>query len=61
MDEDPIEALEREAEERIDYKKANYELRNAVIDLMYELSLKDQEIRRLQEELEGQNAEGRTF
>lgn len=57
MDEDLMDALEKEVEKRIDYKKANYELTKTATDLMAELASKSQEIRRLQQELEQQKAE----
>lgn len=57
MDEDLMDALEKEVEKRIDYKKANYELTKTATGLMAELAFKSQEIRRLQQELEQQKAE----
>lgn len=57
MDEDLMDALEKEVEKRIDYKKANYELTKTSTDLMAELAFKSQEISRLQQELEQQKAE----
>lgn len=57
MDEDLMDALEKEVEKRIDYKKANYELTKTATDLMAELAFKTQENRELRQELEQQKAE----
>lgn len=57
MDEDLMDALEKEVEKRIDYKKANYELTKTATDLMTELAFKTQENKELRQELEQQKAE----
>lgn len=57
MDEDLMDALEKEVEKRIDYKKANYELTKTATDLMAELAFKSQENKELRQELEQQKAE----
>lgn len=61
MDEDLMDALEKEVEKRIDYKKANYELTKTATDLMTELAFKTQENNELRQELEQQKAEFRNL
>lgn len=57
MDEDLMDAFEREVEKRIDYKKANRELNKTVTGLITELAFKTQENEKLRQELEQQKAE----